>query len=88
MDEHTLWCMIWQSGLGDAGQLAIIAASDNMSPLGTMMLSIYQSYMDYKTHTHLSRDDADQHGLRTQLGLGAAVGKRPRSAQLHEDLKK
>ena len=38
-----------------------IATLRTIFPLGTMRLAIYDSCMDHHTHTHLSRDDTDQH---------------------------
>jgi hypothetical protein len=38
-----------------------VAAFRTMFPLGTMLLTVYDTCMDNHTHTHLSKDDSDQH---------------------------
>jgi hypothetical protein len=38
-----------------------MAALRTLFPLGTIFLTVYDTCMDYHNHTHLSRDDTDQH---------------------------
>jgi hypothetical protein len=44
-----------------------------MSLHGTMTLSIYHNCLDYHNHTHLSRDDIDQHVSDPESPLVSAI---------------